>query len=110
MASNHFPKHCYLLIGISFVILCLIHGIDAAKVIGMDTFTAKTNAVSSGYQKRATVSGQLSETMLVNGYYLNVTIGTPGQSNLLLIDTGSSDTWVNVQLDLADDIGLSLAR
>ncbi|MCJ1387227.1 hypothetical protein MMC18_000067 [Xylographa bjoerkii] len=109
MAITQFPIHYHFLIGISFAVLCLIHGAAAAKVIGMDTFKAKRHASSSGYQKRATVSGPLSETALADAYYLNITIGTPGQSNLLQIDTGSSDTWVLVQPDLAGIVDLYLA-
>ncbi|MCJ1384072.1 hypothetical protein MMC17_007188 [Xylographa soralifera] len=102
MAITQLTMHYHLLIGISFAVLCLINGAAAAKVIGMDTFKAKRHASSSAYQKRATISGPLSETALANAYYLNITIGTPGQSNLLEIDTGSSDTWVLVQPDLAE--------
>ena len=108
MAITQFPMHYYLLIEISLVVLSLIHGAAAAKVIGMDTFKAKRHDSSPWYQKRATVSGSLFEGQFA--YYLNITIGTPGQSNFLAIDTGSSDTWVLVQPDLAGIVGLSLAR
>ncbi|MCJ1431225.1 hypothetical protein MMC27_000576, partial [Xylographa pallens] len=93
MAITHFPMHYHFLIGISVAVMCLTHGAAAAKVIGMDTFKAKRHASSSGYQKRAIVSGPLSETALANAYFLNITIGTPEQTNFLEIDTGSSDTW-----------------
>lgn len=34
-------------------------------------------------------------TVQICGYYINVTIGTPGRNFSLHLDTGSSDTWVN---------------
>ena len=110
MAITQLFMHYRLLIGITFAVLCLTRGTAAAKVIGMDTFKANRHVSSSRYQKRATISGPLAETATGNAYFLNITIGTPGQSNLLAIDTGSSDTWVFVHPDLAGIIGLSLVR
>lgn len=41
------------------------------------------------------------------GYYAEFGIGTPGQKLSFLLDTGSSDTWVNsVDTDLCNSVSL----
>ncbi len=49
---------------------------------------------------RATVTSDLFNNMTgESGYLVNVNVGTPGQTVSLIIDTGSSDTFVLAQID-----------
>jgi hypothetical protein len=50
--------------------------------------------------RRATVTSNLFNNMTGgSGYLANVNVGTPGQPLSLIIDTGSSDTFVLSQID-----------
>jgi hypothetical protein len=47
-----------------------------------------------GLQRRATFLEPLSNNLTGGGYYADVTVGTPGQPQRMVVDTGSSDIWV----------------
>lgn len=66
-------------------------------------FSQQSFSSSAALQRRA--SGDISLTALNNitggGYYSDFSVGTPPQTVSFLLDTGSSDTWVNsVDADL----------
>ncbi|KAK4124815.1 acid protease [Parathielavia appendiculata] len=44
--------------------------------------------------RRGTYSEQLINNISGGGYYVQVKVGTPGQTLTMLLDTGSSDAWV----------------
>jgi hypothetical protein len=44
--------------------------------------------------RRGTYSEQLTNSISGGGYYVQVKVGTPGQTLTMLLDTGSSDAWV----------------
>ena len=46
------------------------------------------------YARADTVTAGLSNDKTEGLYFVNITVGTPGQSLGLQIDTGSSDVWV----------------
>jgi hypothetical protein len=75
----------------SFMLLSLVNHVNAEpKVVSMQT---KRMPHSRALEKR----GDGEVVAIGNGgvgYFLNTTIGTPGQSVWLHVDTGSSDTWM----------------
>ncbi|KAK3939463.1 aspartic peptidase domain-containing protein [Diplogelasinospora grovesii] len=44
--------------------------------------------------RRATYTEPLANNITGGGYYAEVTVGTPGQTVTMVLDTGSSDAWV----------------
>lgn len=44
--------------------------------------------------KRATVTESLVNNVTYGSYFASVSVGTPGQTQNLALDTGSSDAWV----------------
>ncbi|KAF7550702.1 hypothetical protein G7Z17_g5548 [Cylindrodendrum hubeiense] len=57
--------------------------------------------------KRDTLSLEAINNITGGGYYAEFEIGTPGQKIGFLLDTGSSDTWVNsVDTDMCNSISL----
>ncbi|KAK3494947.1 aspartic peptidase domain-containing protein, partial [Neurospora hispaniola] len=68
---------------------------DTPKMVSLQTerLSVPKPAAQDRLQRRG-----INEVVLDNvigGYYVNVTIGTPGRNLSLHLDTGSSDTWVN---------------
>lgn len=55
--------------------------------------------------KRATLTESLINNITEGGYYATVSVGTPGQSMSMVLDTGSSDAWV-----VADDANLCTSQ
>lgn len=71
---------------------CLLSLSDASGTLRMDI--ARTTVSSDQALKRRS-SGAIPVNLQnqITGYYLNVTVGTPGQTIALHLDTGSSDLW-----------------
>jgi hypothetical protein len=43
---------------------------------------------------RATITATLNNNVTGGAYYVEVDVGTPAQRQRLVVDTGSSDTWI----------------
>ena len=54
----------------------------------------KPGQPGTGLRRRATYVETLANNITGGGYYAEVTVGTPGQTQSLVVDTGSSDIWV----------------
>ncbi|KAI5464015.1 aspartic peptidase domain-containing protein [Mariannaea sp. PMI_226] len=66
-------------------------------------FSRQTVDHSSAITKRDTLDLTAVNNITGGGYYAEFDIGTPGQKLSFLLDTGSSDTWVNsVDTDLCN--------
>lgn len=55
----------------------------------------------------STITAGLANIASAEGYYVDVTVGTPPQNMTLQIDTGSSDTWLpasNSSMCVEDDL------
>lgn len=79
----------------------LIATASAANVVGFDLQRIRPGqpGLANKLKSRAaTSSGSYVEDLANNvtggGYYASVSVGTPPQPQLLVIDTGSSDVWV----------------
>lgn len=58
----------------------------------------------SSLARRATYSEQVINHIAGGGYFVQVKVGTPGQTITMLLDTGSSDAWVlSHEADLCTD-------
>src|SRR6266487_4464949 len=68
----------------------------ADRVLRMDIQKPERSIVDMRGRLRArnSVLEPLANEQVQGGYYATVSIGTPGQSISLQIDTGSSDVWV----------------
>jgi hypothetical protein len=64
----------------------------AARVVPISV--SRTATARPSLHRRATYQQQLTNNHTANEYYAVVQVGTPAQSVTLIIDTGSSDTWV----------------
>src|SRR3569833_65210 len=47
-----------------------------------------------GLTRRSTIVEPLANNFTGGGYYIQVSVGTPGQPQTMVLDTGSSDVWV----------------
>lgn len=61
--------------------------------VGFDKF--KHNLGSLSVTKRDTLNLDALNNVTGGGYYAEFEVGTPGQKISFLLDTGSSDTWLN---------------
>ena len=66
----------------------------AANVLAVPFSRSKSAETLSRLDKRRTIQANAVNAVQLITYYTNVTIGSPPQSVGLVIDTGSSDTWV----------------
>ena len=66
----------------------------AAKVVAVPFSQLQHSDAPLRHVRRKTVQGNAVNAVQLITYYTNVTIGSPPQSVGLVIDTGSSDTWV----------------
>src|SRR3569833_2630043 len=47
-----------------------------------------------GLTRRSTIVEPLANNFTGGGYYILVSVGTPGQPQTMVLDSGSSDVWV----------------
>jgi hypothetical protein len=63
--------------------------------------------VGKMFGKRDTATSVVVNNITGGGYYIDVEVGTPGQKQTMVLDTGSSDAWiVDVDADLCSDRSL----
>ncbi|KAK3953592.1 aspartic proteinase [Pseudoneurospora amorphoporcata] len=68
----------------------------APKVVSLQTERRFVpDPVAQNRLRRRKGEGETTLENAIGGYYINVTIGTPGGIFSLHLDTGSADTWVN---------------
>ncbi|CAG7560794.1 unnamed protein product [Fusarium equiseti] len=73
----------------------------ASLAVGASAGTVSVPFVKNGFhhgasiQKRETLDLEALNNITGGGYYAEFSIGTPPQNISFLLDTGSSDTWVN---------------
>ncbi|KUI64884.1 putative aspartic-type endopeptidase opsB [Cytospora mali] len=93
---------CTTILALAATIISTTEGINlrkrtdgAPRVVGMET---QRKPVTNPHKRdqlrrRGTVTANLDNEETL--YFINATLGTPGQSLRLHLDTGSSDLWVN---------------
>lgn len=64
----------------------------AQRVVSMGI--GKTKQLPPLHKRADPILQQLHNNLTGGGYYAEVSIGTPGQTVSLVLDTGSSDVWV----------------
>lgn len=74
-------------------ILCLIAGVSAGTI--SVPFSRASLDQNPSLVKRDTLTLDALNNITGGGYYGEFEVGTPGQKLSFLLDTGSSDTWVN---------------
>ncbi|KAH7176654.1 aspartic peptidase domain-containing protein [Dactylonectria macrodidyma] len=90
----------------SLPLLSLAATCASAGTVSVDFSRFKLDLALS-ITKRDTLSLQAINNITGGGYYAEFEIGTPGQKIGFLLDTGSSDTWVNsVDTDLCNSVSL----
>lgn len=66
----------------------------SAGVVHMGITRTNRAVPPSSIRRRAdTYTETLGNNISYGGYFASVTVGTPGQSQDVILDTGSSDTW-----------------
>ena len=89
----------------SLALLSLAAVVSAGTVSVSFSKLKLTTALS--ITKRDTLSLEALNNITGGGYYAEFQVGTPGQKLGFLLDTGSSDTWVNsVDSDLCSSARL----
>jgi predicted aspartyl protease len=66
----------------------------AAFTLGISRNPEATNLKKRGLEVRSTVTESLNNNKTGGDYIATVSVGTPGQTITLAIDTGSSDVWM----------------
>ncbi|KAK7432812.1 hypothetical protein QQZ08_000675 [Neonectria magnoliae] len=90
----------------SFLLLSLAATCASAGHISVDFSKFKLDLALS-ITKRDTLDLKAINNVTGGGYYAEFQVGTPGQKIGFLLDTGSSDTWVNsVDTDLCNSLSL----
>ncbi|KAM5346757.1 hypothetical protein ACJ41O_009762 [Fusarium nematophilum] len=75
------------------LVACLAAGASAGTISA--TFGKEKFNLGLSITKRDTLSLDALNNVTGGGYYAEFEVGTPGQKISFLLDTGSSDTWVN---------------
>lgn len=97
-ASPHTPSSAIMVASLATgalaVLACSTFATASPKVVSMPMGRVKPRAAQP-LQKRGAQSVTLTNALNTYGlYYVNATVGTPGQSLAFQLDTGSSDVWM----------------
>lgn len=65
----------------------------AAGVIPMSIAHTRNRAISLA-ERSDTYAETLTNNLSYGGYFASISVGTPGQAQDVILDTGSSDLWV----------------
>lgn len=78
---------------LALVAICAPATVAAAGVIPM-SITRTNRAVAPSVRRRSdTYTETIGNNISYGGYFATVSVGTPGQSQEVILDTGSSDAW-----------------
>ncbi|MCJ1395811.1 hypothetical protein MMC18_008697 [Xylographa bjoerkii] len=87
---------CLLVAGGSAIELIKPHGVPAVLPVHIQKGSAApVQANNLNRRQSGTVSTPAVNAFIGTSYYANITVGTPPQAFGVLIDTGSSDLWMN---------------